>query len=434
MARQEPKIPLDVIIIGGSLAGLLHGVVLTRLGHNVHILEKSPTNFREQQGGAGIIIGADSAKFLARFDASEQRINLQTKTFQYFGANGSVTEKRKFPNHMSSWAIFYYRLRWLFDGLTSTANPLARVMGSGEGKATVQLDATVQSVRPLDDDPTGKMNVTYITSGNEKPTTILADLVLDASGFGSAIRKAVLPDCPVSYVGVLATRGTIPETSVADSTRAQFDERSGYSFNFTIRDGHWAIGFLIPGTTGSTVPGERLINFVWHRPVERDGELWKQLMTDKHGVLRRSTMPVGCVSDAAWQSCINDAEERLDPLFADLVKSTEQPFLTAINESLPSHISFFNIRLLLVGEAACLTPPWGAAAVGQSAISAFALERVMRGEIGMEEWEKEVLGSGGRTAARCSSFQREYLVEKRIEVNGTTLRGNRADSVINLPI
>ena len=62
---------MNVIVVGGSLAGLLAGVALKRLGHSVHILERNSLPLF-QGNGAGILAGAETRDYLAKFDKSER--------------------------------------------------------------------------------------------------------------------------------------------------------------------------------------------------------------------------------------------------------------------------------------------------------------------------------------------------------------------------
>lgn len=59
---------LSAAIVGGSLGGLMSGIVLNRLGYSVTIYERADTM---QDQGAGIVMSADTAAFLEKVRSYE---------------------------------------------------------------------------------------------------------------------------------------------------------------------------------------------------------------------------------------------------------------------------------------------------------------------------------------------------------------------------
>lgn len=53
--------------ISGSLAGLMHGIMIKRLGHNVRILDQSRSSTRNDQA-AGMGTGPQGLEFLKQHD------------------------------------------------------------------------------------------------------------------------------------------------------------------------------------------------------------------------------------------------------------------------------------------------------------------------------------------------------------------------------
>lgn len=407
----------EVVIVGGSLAGLMHGIVLSRLGHNVTILEKSPSESRGQQGGAGLGTGSEGQRFVTTYDPDDRPYSFHCPGFCFVGEDGSGLERTTFALNLTSWTVYYYRLRWLFDGLVSPGNQEPRKRARDEGKAIIQLGSYVQEVQPADKSSSGKMRISYLDYATGHTQHVLADLVLDASGFGSQVRKSLLEEVPVSYEGILGLRGTVPETLVLDTTRALFDERNDFYFVTSLQNGHWAVAYMVPSDNGSLEKGERLINYVWYKPVIEGSEVWKKTMTGTDGVLHRNTLLMGTMTDEARDAHVRESKTMLDPVFQDLVAHTKKPFLTAIRESIPDRISFHDGRLLLVGESACLATPWAGVAVNQSAISAFSLEKAMKGEISIEDWEPRTLASARKLAAMCKAVGHGFLKSKDFRID-----------------
>ncbi|CAF4219697.1 unnamed protein product, partial [Adineta steineri] len=73
---------MDIIVVGGSLAGLFAGLVLKRLGHNVHILERNPTRYY-QGNGAGISAGPELRDYMDKFDKTGRNFIIPS-TFRRF--------------------------------------------------------------------------------------------------------------------------------------------------------------------------------------------------------------------------------------------------------------------------------------------------------------------------------------------------------------
>lgn len=79
--------------MGGSLAGLMSGIVLRRLGHTVRILERSPTVLLHDQG-AGIVADGDVQAFFSKYDRTQTPITVTSQVREYLNKNGDVIVSR----------------------------------------------------------------------------------------------------------------------------------------------------------------------------------------------------------------------------------------------------------------------------------------------------------------------------------------------------
>ncbi|KAL2787517.1 hypothetical protein BJX66DRAFT_341159 [Aspergillus keveii] len=117
MASPSRK-PLD--IVGGSLTALMHGIVLHRLGHKIHILEQSPTAAPTSHT-AGIFLSPHATAFVERVDRVRE-IPLGSPALA-----GRLTgfPNPSFPTRrlITSWGALYFRLRANFDGISSVHIP-----------------------------------------------------------------------------------------------------------------------------------------------------------------------------------------------------------------------------------------------------------------------------------------------------------------------
>jgi 2-polyprenyl-6-methoxyphenol hydroxylase-like FAD-dependent oxidoreductase len=81
----------------------------------------------------------------------------------------------------------------------------------------------------------------------------------------------------------------------------------------------------------------------------------------------------------------------MPPHFIEVIEKTKKPFVALINEHLSTQASFFDGKLLLVGDALSLFRPHVALSTNQSALHALTLEKVVRKVWSLQEWEGNAL-------------------------------------------
>jgi 2-polyprenyl-6-methoxyphenol hydroxylase-like FAD-dependent oxidoreductase len=108
-------------------------------------------------------------------------------------------------------------------------------------------------------------------------------------------------------------------------------------------------------------------------------------MTDSDGHLHHTTMPAGKMQDIIWPRQKEHAKKALPSAFSELVCATTLPFVQAITDVLSSKASFFDGKVLLVGDAVAGFRPHTAASTSQAAYHALLLEQNLNGELGWEE-------------------------------------------------
>ncbi|SLM39675.1 Monooxygenase, FAD-binding [Lasallia pustulata] len=376
--------PLDVVIVGGSLAGLMSGVVLKRLGHNVRILNRDPSSSLQGQG-AGISALQNVQEYLATYDVTKKPHSVLSKEVQFLNKEGEITKTTDWPMWMTSWNVLYYRLRANFDGLLSEYCPeLPKEAGSGEGKAIYSPGKNVTDVKYAD----GMVTV-YFDNHEGGSGSLHADLVLAADGPASKIRQILEPDLQRTYAGYVAWRGTAPESDMSEETRKAFGGKISY-YQCTNPRGH-ILMYTIPGQNGTLEPGQRLLNYVWYCNHAAESPALAALLTDSDGHRHRITLPMGKMRPDIWAAQKDFATQTLPPPFAELVHKTSLPFVQAITDVASPNAAFFDGKLLLVGDSLTAFRPHVAASTGQAALHAQLLDRMLRGEIGVVEWEREAL-------------------------------------------
>lgn len=127
-----------------------------------------------------------------------------------------------------------------------------------------------------------------------------------------------------------------------------------------------------------------------------------EILTDTSGHTHRITLPAGKMRAEIWTRQKAVAAEILPAAYAELVHITTTPFVQAITDVTSSQhawfsnpetprASFFSSRLLFAGDAFCAFRPHVARSTDQAALNALLLEKVLKGEMQIGEWERRCL-------------------------------------------
>ncbi|TVY37563.1 2,6-dihydroxypyridine 3-monooxygenase, partial [Lachnellula occidentalis] len=392
---------MNIVIIGGSNTGLMNGVVLKRLGHNVRILEQNTQSQRDDLA-AGITTHPVFEEFMKRHDRTAESWAVQSPGLQFLDKAAAVTRRLNKPLQMTSWGVIYHHLRANFDGFSSSfcPNPPAREKGDGDtvfecGKRVTGLTRSSSGVE-----------ITYEDLLNEKEEgKLLADIVIIANGANSALRSALFPGVERVYAGYVAFRGTVPESEVSEEAKKTFDPNLSYN-SF---DNGYILLYIIPGTDGSLAPGHRRYNWVWYHPLPAGSPELQNIMTDTSGAVHRNTLPVGTMQPSTWAPYVSLATNLMCAPFAEMVQKTTQPFITAISDVSCPRATALDGTVLIAGEALHLMRPHMALSTTQSAMQALLLERFFKREISLKEWEKQVLQYGRVSAYKTNAFGSFFL-------------------------
>lgn len=132
-------------------------------------------------------------------------------------------------------------------------------------------------------------------------------------------------------------------------------------------------------------------------------------MTDVDGHRHRNTLPIGKMREDVRAKQRAYGDEVLAPPFVELINKIHQPFITAISDTIALQASFFDGKLLLVGDALALFRPHVAASTNQAALHCLLLEKVLNGAMSFSEWEKQVMGYARVTRLRSNTWETYYL-------------------------
>lgn len=344
--------------------------------------------------------GQDVQKFFNTYDQTQTPLAVPSHQRLYLDKAGNVISCHDQEQRMTSWDLLYHVLRTNYDG-TKTDYAEVPVPEDGEGRTSYEYGCTVTSVSVPNPSATqldfsDPIQVTYRHKAGAI-STAEADLVIAADGPSSQIRTEYFPDVKRTYAGYVAWRGTVPETQVSQSALDVFVEK----FPFYHAPGMQILAYTIPGKRGTTMPGERLLNWVWYVNYAEDSPEHIELMTDKHGTRHHITLPPGGIKDDVWTRQKQFAMQVLPPQFAELVTKTQIPFIQAITDVLAPAALVNGGRLLLLGDALAGFRPHTAASTNQAALDATklaaALDRVLQGDTrALHQWGNEVVEYGNK--------------------------------------
>jgi 2,6-dihydroxypyridine 3-monooxygenase len=241
------------------------------------------------------------------------------------------------------------------------------------------------------------------------------DLLVCADGVGSTARARLLPEAQPAYSGYVAWRGMVPEASLDPATLAVLGDAITY---YVYANSH-ILAYPIPGSSDSVAPGERLLNFVWYRNYLAGSDL-DDLLTDRSGQRRDTSLPPGAVSEHHVAELHAVAAARLPEPLARVVRSTAQPFLQVIYDLDIPRMAFG--RVCLVGDAAFVGRPHAAAGTAKAAADAWALADAVKRHANVADalaaWEP------GQLALGRQLLERTRRIGRRSQFDGNWVHGD----------
>ena len=390
-----------ILVIGGSVGGLLAANMLWRAGHEVKVLEKAVNSLDGR--GAGIVTHRSLVAALARCGiAPDVPLGVAVERRVVLARDGSIAEQAALPQVLTSWSRLYALLLAAFvpDGYV-------------QGAAVRQLRQTDQGV------------VAECGDGR----TFDADIAVASDGIRSLVRNELAPDVHVEYAGYVAWRGVCDEAVLSKLTLDTVFE----TFGFGLPDGEQLIGYPVAGAGNAVTRGQRRYNFVWYRPASMESAL-QALMTDADGQHYPLGLPPNKVAWHQVAAVRQAARQLLSPQFAEILEKTAQPFLQPIYDCSSQRIAFG--RIALMGDASFVARPHVGMGVTKAAEDAMALTDCITqygaNAQGLLAYEQMRLGPGQRVVerARVLGAYIQSSAERALPGNGV---GPRVPYVPNVP-
>jgi 2-polyprenyl-6-methoxyphenol hydroxylase-like FAD-dependent oxidoreductase len=325
-----------VLIVGGSLAGLMVANLLHRAGHEVVVLERSAQSLHGR--GAGIVTHPSLLATLRACGAVvDSSLGVAVAERVVLAADGQVAARWPCPQILAAWSRLF--------SLLNQALPAP----------ALRLGAAVQAVQQ-----TAHGVQVQLGSGE----WVQGDLLIACDGFRSTVRALLAPDVTPDYAGYVAWRGVVDEAALSLHTRSSLFEH----FGFCLPDGEQILGYPVAGQ--SMAVGQRRYNFVWYRPAAAGPEL-NGLMTDADGVFHPHGIAPQQVSWRHIAALREAARAHLAPQFAEVLEKTAQPFFQPIFDCVAPQLVFDRVALL--GDAAFVARPHVGMGVTKAADDAAAL-------------------------------------------------------------
>lgn len=115
------------------------------------------------------------------------------------------------------------------------------------------------------------------------------------------------------------------------------------------------------------------------------------IFTDVNGKVHPNTVPQGLVNPDVWKAQLARWSSIMTSPLAELVSNTPKPFVTKVIEAQTTTASFYDGRLVLVGDAFTGFRSHLGWASEQAARHAVSLDKVWRGEITMKQRDEEAV-------------------------------------------
>jgi 2-polyprenyl-6-methoxyphenol hydroxylase-like FAD-dependent oxidoreductase len=357
------------LIIGGSMSGLLAGIMLHRRGWAVDIFERVGSELSGR--GAGIVAQAELIARLDRLGLDTHDLGVAVTTRQILDADGRVSATIQCPQVLTAWERVYRVLRDAFP-------PERYHRGVG-------LTKFVQS---------GERVQARFADG----ASVEGDLLVGADGLRSTVRQQCLADIAPLYAGYVAWRALIPESAIPAAIHRELFEM----MVFCLPPREQCLGYPVAGPDNELRRGQRRYNVVWYRPADEAGEL-PSLLTDDAGVTHAISIPPPRIRREPIAAMRAAAERLLAPQFRAIVRLIDEPILQPIYDLESPRLAFG--RIAIIGDAAFVARPHVAAGVSKAADDAAALAQALDGEpdvaAGLRRFEAERLPQGQRIIERA---------------------------------
>jgi 2-polyprenyl-6-methoxyphenol hydroxylase-like FAD-dependent oxidoreductase len=391
--------PGRAIVIGGSLSGLLAGLMLRQCGWTVDIYERVESELAGR--GAGIVAQPELIERLKRLGLATAGLGVEITTRKMYDAAGRLIHTCECPQVLTAWERVYQILRAVF--------PTASYH---RGKGLVRFEQTDRSV------------TVEFTNGERAEV----DLLVGADGIRSTVRQQCLPDLSPLYAGYVAWRALIAEEALSPDIH---HELFNY-LSFYLPPGEQFLTYPVTGADDDLRIGHRRFNIVWYRPADEKSKL-QWLLTDERGTTHVISIPPPMIRREAIAEMRADAERLLSPQMLKVARLIDFPILQPIYDLESPHLAFG--RVGIIGDAAFVARPHVAAGVAKASDDAAALVAALAVEpdvpAALKRFEAERLPVGRRIIERARHLGAYLQATQTAEERARSERHSNAEAVLS---
>lgn len=385
------------LIVGGSMSGLLSGLVLRRAGWSVDIIERVESELSGR--GAGIVAQQELIQRLRNLGLATDELGVHITTRKILNARGGLTHRCECPQVLTAWERVYRLLRDAF--------PRERYR---RGRGLVGFTQDADGI------------VAQFSNGE----SLRADLLVGADGIRSTVRQQVLPEAVPKYAGYSAWRALISESAFPPDVHEELFEY----MSFGLPPGEQFLGYPVAGPDNDLRPGHRRFNVVWYRPADETTKL-QWLLTDESGHTHAISIPPPLIRREAIAEMRADAERLIAPQFRQIVRLIREPILQPIYDLASPRMAFG--RVAIVGDAAFVARPHVAAGVSKAADDAAALAEALRSDAdvpaALQRFEQARLAENHRIIERARHLG-AYLQASRTQAEQERAGRHSTDAAV----
>lgn len=209
----------NIVVVGGSLAGLTLALACAAKGVPVRVVERSTGHVHD-----GDSLTVDLVAVAATV-GQDPRANPRLPVVHAYR-----------HRHLTTWPALY---SWLHDRAVETPG------------IVLEAGKSVASVADLGE----QVRISFADG-----THSVADAVIGADGYRSIVRRAIAPDAPFArFAGYLVWRGLVDERML--TRPVPWTSNGGLWIEFV--GGYRLVAAVLPGRDGSVEPGQRQVTFAW---------------------------------------------------------------------------------------------------------------------------------------------------------------------------
>ena len=375
MKKFTPPFLKDFLIsfakVGGSVAGLCVGVALKHLPQirSITILERYDAAQLQDQG-AGIRVGGEVEAFFKQYaSVTVDEYCSPFNAMTFLDTEGKVIISRELPaNFATTWAQLFRVLMLAFEKDDQGQSAVCKYRYACNVGEMVEREKKVE------------VQLRNDVGENE---ILSADLVIAADGASSRIRQILLPSVKRTYAGYVLLCGLVPVEELSNGTRQVLNESATLCYN----QGSQVISYTVPASKTAPPDSSTLLNWGWYE--KQTEEELEELMTDVAGKKHAIALPQGGMQEQVADKIRKKARQELAPQFAEAVAKTTAYFVQVITDADPKDNTFWDGKVLLVGDCAAGQRPHAGSAVTQACYHAHLVRLYLGGKVTLDAWSRE---------------------------------------------